>query len=39
MVAMASFPIWMEGVIKKKYPDWRNVKRFDDGAAGVAPAG
>jgi radical SAM superfamily enzyme YgiQ (UPF0313 family) len=38
-MAMASLPIWMEGVINKKYPEWRNVKRFDDGSARVAPAG
>ncbi|MCK5438389.1 MAG: hypothetical protein KAI97_00515 [Gemmatimonadetes bacterium] len=38
-MAMASLPIWMEGVINKKYPVWRNVKRFDDGSARAAPVG
>ena len=23
----------------RKYPEWRNVKRFDDGSAHAAPAG
>jgi len=38
-MAMASIPVWMERVIDRKYPEWRNVKRFDDGSAMVAPAG
>ncbi len=38
-MAMASLPIWMEGVINKKYPEWKNVKRFPDGSAHAAPAG
>ena len=38
-MGMASIPIWMEWVIDRKYPEWRNVKRFDDGSAHAAPAG
>ena len=38
-MGMASIPIWMEGVINRKYPEWRNVKRFSDGSAQAAPAG
>ncbi len=38
-MGMASIPIWMEGVLNRKYPEWKNVKRFSDGAARVAPAG
>jgi radical SAM superfamily enzyme YgiQ (UPF0313 family) len=38
-MGMASIPIWMEWVMDKKYPEWRNVKRFDDGSAKAAPAG
>ena len=25
-MAMASLPIWMEGVINRKYPNWRDVE-------------
>ncbi|MDA2934506.1 B12-binding domain-containing radical SAM protein [Acidobacteria bacterium AH-259-D05] len=38
-MAMASLPVWMEGVITRKYPDWKKVKRFSDGSARFAPAG
>jgi radical SAM superfamily enzyme YgiQ (UPF0313 family) len=38
-MALASIPVWMERFIDQKYPDWRNVKRFEDGTAKVAPAG
>ncbi len=38
-MAMASLPIWMEGVINRKYPRWKQVKRFPDGSARAAPAG
>ena len=38
-MGMASIPIWMEWVMDKKYPEWRNVKRFEDGSAQAAPAG
>lgn len=38
-MAMASLPIWMEGVINRKYPKWREVERNPDGTARYMPAG
>src|SRR6187402_1793838 len=38
-MAMASLPIWMEGVINRKYPNWRKVERYEDGSAKYMPAG
>src|SRR4026209_2712010 len=38
-VAMASMPIWMEGVINRKYPKWRDVEYNSDGSARYMPAG
>ena len=38
-MAMASLPIWMEWVLNKKYPMWRNVEHEDDGSARYMPAG
>ena len=38
-MAMASLPIWMEGVINRKYPKWRDVEHNDDGSARYMPAG
>jgi len=38
-MAMASLPIWMEGVINRKYPNWRQVERYEDGSAKYMPAG
>lgn len=38
-MGMASLPVWMQWVIDRKYPTWKDVKRFDDGSARVAPAG
>ncbi|HXJ95867.1 MAG TPA: radical SAM protein [Terriglobia bacterium] len=38
-MAMASLPMWMEGVINSKYPAWRNVERNSDGTARYMPAG
>src|SRR2546427_10157020 len=38
-MAMASMPIWMEFVLNKKYPNWRNVERNPDGSARYMPAG
>ena len=31
-------PIWMEGVLNRKYPKWREVERNDDGSASLARA-
>src|SRR5215510_11348438 len=38
-MGMASMPIWMEGVMNKKYPNWRNVEYNPDGTARYMPAG
>jgi radical SAM superfamily enzyme YgiQ (UPF0313 family) len=38
-MSLASIPEWMEWVIDKKYPAWRDVPRLADGRAGTAPAG
>ncbi|HYJ45267.1 MAG TPA: hypothetical protein VEV81_01550, partial [Pyrinomonadaceae bacterium] len=38
-MAMASLPIWMEGVLNRKYPKWREVERNADGTARYMPAG
>ena len=36
-MAMASLPIWMEGVINRKYPKWREVEHNPDGSARYMP--
>jgi radical SAM superfamily enzyme YgiQ (UPF0313 family) len=38
-MGMASMPIWMEGMMTKKYPNWRNVEYNQDGSARYMPAG
>ncbi len=38
-MAMASLPIWMEGVINRKYPNWRKVEYEENGEAKYMPAG
>src|SRR5438477_1014969 len=38
-MSMASLPIWLEGIINKKYPKWRDVEHNDDGSARSMPAG
>lgn len=38
-MGMASMPIWLEGVLDRKYPNWRNVEYNDDGSALYMPAG
>src|SRR4030095_5909691 len=38
-MGMASMPIWMEGVLNRKYPNWRDVELNDDGSARYMPAG
>lgn len=38
-MSLASIPGWMEWVIDKKYPAWRDVPVDEDGRAGTAPAG
>ena len=38
-MAMASLPIWMEGIINKKYPKWRELEKNEDSSARYMPAG
>src|ERR1051325_11405797 len=38
-MAMASLPIWMEGVLNRKYPKWREVEYNEDQSARYMPAG
>jgi hypothetical protein len=38
-MAMASLPIWMEGVMNRKYPKWKEVEHNEDGSAKFMPAG
>lgn len=38
-MAMASLPIWLEGILNRKYPKWREVEQNPDGSARYMPAG
>jgi radical SAM superfamily enzyme YgiQ (UPF0313 family) len=38
-MSMASLPIWLEGILNKKYPQWRNLEYNPDGSARYMPAG
>src|ERR1700704_4854611 len=38
-MSMASLPMWLEGIINKKNPDWRKVERNADHSARYMPAG
>ena len=38
-MSMASLPIWLEGILNRKYPTWRNVERNSDSSARYMPAG
>jgi len=38
-MSMASLPMWLEGILNRKYPHWRNVEHNDDGSARSMPAG
>src|SRR5271170_3848500 len=38
-MALASLPQWLEFVLDKKYPKWRDVERNEDGSARYMPAG
>ena len=38
-MSMASLPIWLEGILNKKYPKWRDVERNQDQSARYMPAG
>jgi hypothetical protein len=36
---MASLPMWLEGILNRKYPHWREVEYNADGSARYMPAG
>jgi hypothetical protein len=38
-MSMASLPIWLESILNRKYPQWRNVEYNADGTARYMPAG
>jgi radical SAM superfamily enzyme YgiQ (UPF0313 family) len=38
-MSMASLPIWLEGILNRKYPQWRSLEYRDDGSARYMPAG
>jgi radical SAM superfamily enzyme YgiQ (UPF0313 family) len=38
-MALASLPQWLEFVLNKKYPKWREVEHNEDGSARYMPAG
>jgi radical SAM superfamily enzyme YgiQ (UPF0313 family) len=38
-MAMASLPIWLEGILNKRYPRWRDLEYNQDGSARNMPAG
>jgi hypothetical protein len=38
-MSMASLPMWLEGVLNRKYPNWRQVEHNADGSAKYMPAG
>jgi hypothetical protein len=38
-MSMASLPMWLEGIINRKYPHWRELEYNPDGTARYMPAG
>jgi radical SAM superfamily enzyme YgiQ (UPF0313 family) len=38
-MSMASLPMWLEGILNKKYPNWRTLEYNADGTARYMPAG
>jgi hypothetical protein len=38
-MSMASLPMWLESILNKKYPKWREVEYNGDGSARYMPAG
>src|SRR6478752_6332026 len=38
-MSMASLPVWLEGILNRKYPKWREVEHNPDGSARTMPAG
>jgi hypothetical protein len=37
-MSMASLPMWLEGIINRKYPHWRDLEYNTDGTARYMPA-
>jgi radical SAM superfamily enzyme YgiQ (UPF0313 family) len=38
-MSMASLPVWLEGILNRKYPNWSTLEYCDDGTARYVPAG
>jgi radical SAM superfamily enzyme YgiQ (UPF0313 family) len=38
-MSMASLPMWLEGILNRKYPNWRHLEHNDDRSARYMPAG
>ena len=38
-MSMASLPMWLEGILNRKYPKWREVEHNDDGTRAVHAGG
>ena len=38
-MSMASLPMWLEGILNRKYPNWQDVPYNPDGSARSMPAG
>src|SRR5215510_13919072 len=38
-MSMASLPVWLEGILNRKYPNWSALEYCDDGTARYMPAG
>src|SRR4030095_8980865 len=38
-MSMASLPVWLEGILNRKYPNWSKLEYSDDGTARYMPAG
>jgi radical SAM superfamily enzyme YgiQ (UPF0313 family) len=38
-MSLASLPMWLEGILNRKYPKWREVEANQDGSARYVPAG
>jgi radical SAM superfamily enzyme YgiQ (UPF0313 family) len=38
-MSMASLPMWLEGILNRKYPRWRDVEHNEDRSARYMPAG
>jgi hypothetical protein len=38
-MSLASLPVWLEGIINRKYPTWKKLEYNEDGSARYMPAG